>query len=72
MSVLIQVTPLSAVDVISVPLELSDTIKYGALPYKLCSLRENLETMEAMKGWRMFTASLFVPKLKGKLMNYKA
>lgn len=70
--VLIQATPLNTVDIISGILGISDTIQYGAILYKLCCLRENLETMETTKGWKTFTASLFVPKLKGKLINDKA
>lgn len=70
--ILIQATPLNAVDIISGILGLSDTIKYGAILYKLCCLRENLETMETVKGWKTFTASLFVPKLKEKLIKDKA
>lgn len=69
--VLIQATPLKAV-IISRILGFPDMVKYGTTLYKLCCLRETLETMETMKGWKTFTLLLFAPKLKEKLINDKA
>lgn len=67
----IQATPLNAV-IISRILGFPDMVKYGNTLYKLCCLRETLETMETMKGWKTFTLLLFAPKLKEKLINDKA